>query len=100
DNALCPVFESYAQKRSLDLLLSMNAYIDPGFNRDLAVFAKDEKLHHGIIEFLQKKGLDLSLLDIHSQKPCLEGTISFYRQANLGISRKKLQPILDEYFKI
>ncbi|MCP4719137.1 MAG: DHH family phosphoesterase, partial [Desulfobacteraceae bacterium] len=47
DNALCPVFESYAQKRSLDLLLSMNAYIDPGFNRDLAVFAKDEKLHHG-----------------------------------------------------
>ncbi|MCP3942810.1 MAG: hypothetical protein GY710_15175 [Desulfobacteraceae bacterium] len=98
DKNLCLAFESHAQRRGLGLLLSMNAYTDPGFHRDLAVYVKDKQIHDGIIKFLQKKGLGLSQLDIHTPTPCLNGKISFYTQANTDISRKKLQPMLDEYF--
>lgn len=98
DGELCLGFESYVQRRSLDLLLSMNAYTDQGFTRDLAVYCKDVCLHEKIIGFLQEKGLDLTVFSLEDQKPCLDGKISFYRQGNLSISRKKLSPLLDDYF--
>ncbi len=98
DTELSLGFESYVQRRSLDLLLSMNAYTDPGFNRDLAVYCKDAGLHDKLIGFLQEKGLELTPVSLKDQKPCLEGKISFYRQGNLGISRKKLSPMLDDFF--
>ncbi len=100
DTELSLGFESYVQRRSLDLLLSMNAYTDPGFNRDLAIYCKNSELHDKIVEFLEEKGLELTPVSIGDQKPCLEGKISFYRQGNLGISRKKLSPLLDDYFTL
>ncbi len=98
DAELCLGFESYAQRRHLDLFFSMNAYTNPGFNRDLAVYCKEIQLHDKIIKFLQEKGLELTPVSLGDQKTCLEGKISFYRQGNLGISRKKLSPLLDDYF--
>ncbi|WDP89979.1 MAG: DHH family phosphoesterase [Desulfobacter sp.] len=98
DNELCIGFESYARRRNLDVLLSMNAYTDPDFNRDLAVYCIDESAHDKLISFLQKKGLELKNLVFDGQKPCLEGKITFYSQANLGISRKKLSPMMDDHF--
>jgi exopolyphosphatase len=98
DTELCLEFESHAQRRNLDLLISMNAYKAPGFSRDLVVFCTDKDLHDWLIDFLQKKELELTPLIIRGQRPCRRGKISFYRQGNLGISRKKLTPMLDDYF--
>ncbi len=98
DTELCLGFEAYVQRRNLDILLSMNAYTNPGFNRDFAIYCKDDGLHDKLILFLQEKGLDLTPIRFKNQKFCLDGKISFYRQGNLGISRKKLSPLLDEYF--
>ncbi len=98
DRALCLEFESYAQNQSLDLLLSMNVHATPGFNRELAVYCTDLYLHDTLIEFLQKKNLELTPLILKNQTSCLKGKISFYRQGNPGISRKKLSPLLDDYF--
>ncbi len=98
DPELCLGFETYVKRRDLDVLISMNAYTDPEFNRDLAVYYADPVEHERLIDFLQEKGLELTEIDLDNQKPCLEGRISFYRQGNLGISRKKLSPMLDDYF--
>lgn len=100
DNELSIGFETYARRRNLDVLLSMNAYTDPEFNRDLAVYCIDERMHDKLISFLQKKGLDLTNFVFDDQKPCLEGRMTFYSQANLGVSRKKLSPMMDEYFTV
>ena len=100
DTELCLGFESYAHRRNLDLLLSMNAYTDTGFSRDLAIYCKDTDRHDKLIGFLQEKGLDLTPASLRDQKPCLEGKISFHRQGNLAISRKKLSPLLNEYFTL
>jgi len=98
DTELCLGFKSYVQRRNLDLLFSMNAYTDPGFNRDLAIYCKEADLHDKLIEFLQEKGLDLAPIRLKDQKPCRKGKISFHRQGNLGISRKKFSPLLDAYY--
>lgn len=98
DRALCLEFESYAQRQSLDLLLSMNAYSVLGFNRELAVYCTDPYLHDNLIEFFQEKKLELTPVKLKDQTSCPKGKISFYRQGNLGISRKKLSPLLDDYF--
>ncbi len=98
DPELCLSFETYVKRRDLDVLISMNAYTDPEFNRDLAVYYADPAEHEKLIGFLQEKGLDLKEIKVDNQKPCLEGKISFYSQGNLGISRKKLSPMLDDYF--
>lgn len=98
DTELCLGFEACLHRRNLDLLISMNAYRTPGFSRDLAVYCTTEVLHDNLIDFLQNKGLDLTPLSFMDQKPCRQGKISFYRQGNLENSRKKLTPLLDDYF--
>lgn len=98
DPELCLGFETYVKRRNLDVLISMNAYTDPEFNRDLAVYCADPEKHEKLIAFLREQGLDLERIEMDGQKPCLEGRISYYRQGNLSISRKKLSPLLDNYF--
>ncbi|MCG8636468.1 MAG: DHH family phosphoesterase [Desulfobacterales bacterium] len=98
DPELCLSFETYVKQRSLDILISMNAYTDPEFNRDLAVYCADPDEHEKLIGFLAEKGLDLKTIEPGNQKPCLKGRISFHNQGNPDISRKKLSPMLDDYF--
>jgi exopolyphosphatase len=98
DRKLSLEFESYVKRQNLDLLFTMNAYMGKAFNRDLAIYCKDADLHGKLVAYLQEKGLGLIPVRLKDQKPCLEGTISFYSQGNIGISRKKLSPLLDAYF--
>jgi exopolyphosphatase len=98
DTELCLGFEDYLHRRNLNLLISMNAYRTPRFSRDLAVYSTAKALPGKLIDFLQNKGLDLTPHSTMNQKPCHRGKISFYRQGNLEISRKKLTPLLDDYF--
>ena len=99
DGTVAPGFESWTQRRNLDVLFSMNAYTTPEFNRDLAIYCKDADRHDAVLAFLQEQGLELSPVEMPTGlKPCLEGKISFHGQANLGISRKKLAPLLDQFF--
>ncbi|MCG8614675.1 MAG: DHH family phosphoesterase [Desulfobacterales bacterium] len=98
DNALFIGIETYARRRNLDVLLSMNAYTNPDFSRDLAVYCTNEETHHKLISFLRENGLELAPFVFKNQKPCREGKIAIYSQGNLSISRKKLSPILDEHF--
>ena len=88
-------FASYLKERGLDLLLAMNAYTDPDFHRDLAVFSPDQGLRQKVIAHLEAMGLGLKPIDLRELKG--KGNISFFVQGDLSKSRKKLQPILSEF---
>lgn len=84
---------AFAQSRGLDLLLAMNAYTDPEFTRELVVYCPDPSIRNKVVPFLESADLGLS--------PIASGTVdeatALYSQANKGISRKKLQPLLSDF---
>lgn len=99
DTTLSQGFESYAKERSLDLLISMNAYSDEGFKRDLAMYSRDEDLHDTMVQCLQEKGFELTPIKLSNQTACINEKISFFTQGNPKLSRKVLIPVLIDFFK-
>ncbi len=99
DNDLVTGFTEFAAGRNLDLLLSMNAYTRPEFNRDLVIFCKSKDIYDQLLPYLQKNKLDLTPIDCPGQKLRDGGLINFYKQGNLQVSRKKLQPLLADFYK-
>jgi exopolyphosphatase len=97
DNRLCQKFAAYAETRSLDILLAMNAYKNPDFKRDIVLFCREAAVHDDVVTFLQQQGLELREREMKDQETCTFGKISYYSQGNFGISRKKLQPMLDQF---
>ena len=97
DEKILDAFRSFAEDRGLDVLLAMNAYTDPEFTRNLAVYVQDTELRIKTIGFLETSDLGLEVMDSNFSGE--DSELVFYRQANLGISRKKLQPLLVDYFK-
>ncbi len=96
DRDVIDSFEKFLKERKLDVLLAMNAFTQPEFTRNLVVYVPDQALRSRLIEFLEGAGLELEKIDGGdiSKKEALD----IYNQKNLGISRKKLQPLLKEFF--
>lgn len=74
----------------------MNAFTKPEFSRNLIVYVPDKQLRERLIGFLEKADLGLEKMDTGSIKK--SNLLDVYNQKNLGISRKKLQPLLKEFF--
>jgi len=96
DSDLQNVFQGFCLDRELDVLLVMNAYTNPDFVRNLGVYIPDSDLREKTIKFLEASDLGLEILD--SRFSGESGGIVYYHQGNLGISRKKLQPLLKDFF--
>ncbi len=99
DADLAVGFETFCTAKKLDLLLSMNAFHKPDFQRDLVLFTKSKDESDALYAYLQGKGLKLSAVENLKQQQPENGYIAFYHQGNLDISRKKLQPLLLEYLQ-
>lgn len=99
DSNLFSGFSFFARARNLDVLLSMHGFANPDFRRELIMFCRTRKEHDTLVDFLQEKGLDLT--SIPSPEPVQggDGFWGLYRQGNLAISRKKLQPLLAQYYR-
>ncbi|MBB6482180.1 DHH family phosphoesterase [Spirochaeta isovalerica] len=97
DPGIVSACEKYLKERELDVLFAMNAFTNPEFTRQIVVYIPDEDLRRKTIDFLEASDLGLSEIDSTS----VEGSekCAFYNQANLGISRKKLQPIIKDFFE-
>jgi exopolyphosphatase len=95
DPKITDAFDSYLKKKKLDVLLAMNAFTSPEFTRQLVIYIPDSDLRSKTVSFMEGSDLGLEKLDINSSST---GCI-FYNQKNLGISRKKLQPLLKEFFE-
>ncbi|MGD9826482.1 MAG: pyrophosphatase, partial [Desulfobacter sp.] len=78
-----------------DILMTMNTQRTPEFSRGIAVFCKSPVLYTTISAILTFN-LDLETIPPPQGFNC--GDVHFYRQGNLNLSRKKLEPILDRYF--
>ncbi len=85
----------YLKERKLDVLLAMNAFTLPEFTRQLVVYVPDNSLRADTVAFLEGSDLGLEKLNVNSSA----NSCTFYNQKNLGISRKKLQPILKDHFE-
>lgn len=94
---LCQEFENFARANRLDALISMNAFHDPEFNRELGVYCPDPCFHDRLVRFFQEKDLQLAPLSLGALPACRKGRICFYAQSNKEISRKKLTPFLENY---
>ncbi|MEN8188661.1 MAG: DHHA2 domain-containing protein [Thermodesulfobacteriota bacterium] len=99
DNDLLSGFMTYAASCELEVLLSMNAYTNPDFNRDLVIYCRTKEGHDNLLACLQNNSLDLTPIEYPGQQEKGGVFISFHRQGNLGISRKKLQPLLAEFYQ-
>ena len=94
DASLLESADQYYTKNSLDILFIMIAYTEPSFTRELILFSKDESLLSGMYEHLQKNEGQLTA----APKAPKDKRAGFYSQGNAGWSRKKMQPVVQEYF--
>lgn len=94
DPDLAASLATFATAHDLDLLLAMNACTDPEFRRELVVWAEDEALRARVLDFLRASDLGLAPID-HEDAPRTP-EVALFSQANAAISRKKLQPLLQD----
>lgn len=99
DSDLPSALVSFATTRKLDVLLVMNAYDAPEFQRDFVIYCNSQELYEKLFECLQKHVLDLDPVERARGNRYTAGYLSFYRQGNLDMSRKKLQPLLAGCFE-
>ncbi len=95
DMGLAKGIETYAGEMQADILMTMNTQRTPEFSRGIAVFCKSPVLFTTISAMLASN-LDLEIIPPPHGFEC--GDVHFYRQGNLSLSRKKLEPMLDRYF--
>lgn len=90
-------FEKFRSEKNLDILFAMNAFTEPEFTRNLFIYTPDQILRKKVVDFLE--GSDLGLEKIDTSGISSPEKINVYNQKNLGISRKKLQPLLKDFFE-
>jgi exopolyphosphatase len=98
DRDLASAFEEFVEYRKLDLLLVMNVSNNRDFQRELIIFCKKEGRQERLLSYLQENGLELTQLPCSDQKQIRNGVMRIYSQANVRISRKRLQPLLAAFF--
>ena len=96
DPGILAAFGAYMKERKLDVLISMNAYMDQGFARDLVVCAADRKIRAAVLSFLESGDLGLERIDVATLEN--DDKAAFFNQRNRRMSRKKLQPLLSAFF--
>jgi len=95
DMGLAGGIEAYAREMQADILMTMNTQRTPEFSRGIAVFCTSPVLFTTISAMLTSN-LDLETIPPPRGFDC--GSVHFFRQGNLGLSRKKLEPMLNHYF--
>lgn len=98
DKDLFAGFAGYAAARNLDVLISMNAYVNPDFKRDLVLYCTTKDGHDKLFSYLGETSLHLTAYAYNGKLQGEYGWMSFHAQGNLDISRKKLQPLLADFY--
>lgn len=97
DSKLPEELKRYAESRKLSLLFVMNAYTEPKFTRELVVYSPDSALFKKIDGFL--KATDLGLSTVPAPAGSTPDCSGWFAQANESYSRKKLQPIIQQFLE-
>jgi exopolyphosphatase len=97
DAHLAEELAQYAASNHLSLLIAMLAYTEPKFTRELVVYSPDPALFAKIADFLAKS--DLGLATLHAPAGSDPSRYGWYAQANESYSRKKLQPVIQQFLE-
>ena len=87
----------YCRDRNLDILFIMIAYTEPEFTRELMLFSNDGALRKQVIDCMQEK--DLKLETIRGIENPDTNRMDIFAQKNAAYSRKKLQPVIQEFLE-
>jgi exopolyphosphatase len=96
DPGLAESMATFAARNGLDVLLAMNAYTDPEFRRELVVWAATPALRARMLGFLAAS--DLGLSPLGAAREVENAGVAMFAQANAAYSRKKLQPLIQQFF--
>ena len=98
DSSLVSGLESFLQSRGLACLMAMMAYTDSngGFRRELVVYTPDPALGTALLTMLEASDLELEW--IRPAGLADPDRIMMFTQENASVSRKKLQPLLHQFF--
>ncbi len=94
DKSIASNIHDYFKRKKLDILFIMIAYTEPEFTRELILFSDDEKLRKNIIKCMN----DLKLEVIKGVKNP-DNRTEIFAQKNAAYSRKKLQPVIQEFLE-
>lgn len=97
DSKLPEELKRYAETRKLSILFVMNAYTEPKFTRELVVFCPNTVLFQKVDAFLKSSDLGLSPLGAPSGSD--QEHFGWFAQANESYSRKKLQPVIQQFLE-
>lgn len=87
----------FARQKGLTLLIVMLVSYEPDFQRELIIFCRHQELLIHLMSFLEQQGLRLSIPQRSTAVAERDGYLGFYRQDNVSISRKKLQPLIHRF---
>ncbi len=90
ESELASVTAQFSLLKNIHLFIVMLASQEGEFKRDLILFCRDTGIHGRIEKFLDKEGLGLSA--VGRGKVVSGGLVKMYNQAEVSLSRKKLQP--------
>lgn len=96
DPLLPQALVNFSTAQGITILLVMIGYTTPEFKRDLLIYTTNQEIHVKLLQKLEKHDLQLTAISPPNLAIPTQGVISFYNQANLTISRKTLQPILQK----
>ena len=98
DDKLVEGFRNYAEARALNVLLAMNFYDKPRFSRQLVIYSDNDALHKEIVATFNNADVQLEPIEQYVRHADNAQTLLFFTQHNIRMSRKKLQPLLENLF--
>jgi exopolyphosphatase len=98
EDNLAESFQNYAQARGLNVLLAMNFYDKPRFSRQLVVYSDNEALNKEIVATFNNADVRLESIEQYVRHTNNARSLLFFKQHNIKMSRKKIQPLLEILF--
>lgn len=97
ESGLSTSVAQFALGNMLSILIVMLVSNEDDFKRELIVFCRDWKVYSGFAEYLGRHNLKLTAVQDGVAAAERGGVVGMYRQGNVAISRKKLQPLVHLY---
>lgn len=97
DSDLETEFDQFVKCRKLDLLVLMIVSNSQNCQRERIVFWDTEEGQDLLFYYIQENGLELTPLNTQELELRGDGVMRIYKQGNVRISRKRLQPLLDSF---
>ena len=88
--------DDYMKDNHLEMLLVMTAYMEGSFKRELIVIAPDKNFLDSFILMLNDAGLELTT---YPKALKSDHYLAAFNQGGLGFSRKKIQPLIEDFLK-